>query len=62
MLEGDVGAACFLHVACSGYEGADVEPGYGDGQQAYGGEYREASAYVVGDDEGFIAFGIGEFA
>ena len=55
-------AASLLHGYGTGHQLLDVESGHGDGQQAHGGQYREASAYVVGDDERLVAFLVGRGA
>ena len=44
-------AASLLHGLRTLYELGYVEACAGNRQQAYGSEYGEASAYVVGDDE-----------
>ena len=36
----------------------DVEAGHGNRQQAYGSEYGETSAHIVGDDEALVSFRI----
>ena len=54
LVEGNVLATSLLHVLGTLYEGLDVETSTGDGQQANGGEYGEASTDVVGDDERLV--------
>ena len=44
-----------LHLASTADELTDIEASYGDGKQTDGGQYREATTDVVGDDEGLIA-------
>ena len=54
-------AASLFHDCCTGHQLVDVETCHCDGQQAYRSQYREAAAYVVGDDEGFITFVVGRY-
>ena len=48
--------AGFAAVCGSLHHGCDVDAGRGDGQQANGGEYGEASTDVIRNHEGLIAF------
>ena len=52
--------AVLLHLGCAFEERADVVAGYGDGEQPHWGEYREAAAHVVGNDESGVALGGGD--
>ena len=56
------GSRGLLHVGSTLDEGFDVETSAGDGQQADGREYGEATAHVVGDDETLVAFLVGRDA
>ena len=51
-----------LHLASTTNELTDIEACYGDGEQTDGGQYREATTDVVGDDEGLIALLVCESA
>ena len=51
-----------LHLGGSVKECADVVAGHCDREQTYGGEHREASAHVVGDDKCLVALFGGELA
>ena len=44
-------ATCFLHRLCTLYQFGNVESCASDGQKTNRCENREASAYIVGDDE-----------
>ena len=48
--------SCFFHVGGTGHELCDVETGHGNRQQAYGSEYGETSAHIVGDDKALVSF------
>ena len=62
LAEGGAYGGGLLHGYGALHEGFDVEPGHGDGQEAYGGEHGEAAAHVVGDDEAGVAFLVGRGA
>ena len=53
---------CFSRIGGTGDEGVDVETGHGYRQESYGSEHGEASADVVGDHIGLVAFLSGEAA
>ena len=62
LCEGDGLIDKCLHFASTTNELTDIEASYGDGEQTDGGQYREASTDVVGDDEGLIALLVCESA
>ena len=49
-------SAAVHHLFRTVQQGVDVQSGAGDGQQSYGTQYRESSAYVVLNDECVVAF------
>ena len=59
LVEGHGGGCGGLHVTCSLDEGGDIEAGACDGEESDGCEDGETASYIVGDDEGCVAFFVG---
>ena len=55
----NVCATCFFHVGSAGNQLLNVEPGNSNRQQTDRSQYRETSAYIIGDDECFVTFLVG---
>ena len=55
----NVCATCFFHVGSTGNQLLNVEPGNSNRQQTDRSQYRETSAYIIGDDECFVTFLVG---
>ena len=60
VVEGRIGLALFFHLNGTLHQGADVDACHGDGQQAHGGEHREAAAHIIGYDIGLVALHVGQ--
>ena len=59
LLKRNILAALFFHILRTLDQRLDVESGAGDGQQTDRREHREATAHVVGNHEGLVAFLVG---
>ena len=55
----DLSCCSFFHAAGTGNELVNIKTGASNGQQTYWGEYRKASAYVVGNDVALVSFFVG---